>query len=177
MLPVLAAILSQLAASGLSTLGNAVIAKGKDVIEEKLGVSIEDSMQTEEGKVKLLQLQQTHEEFLINAAIQKAEQDLKVQAMAYADTDSARKMQTAALQQDDLFSKRFLYYFATAWSVFAAIYVLAITFLPIPTDSVRYADTILGFLLGTVIATMIQFFFGSSQSSKQKDEVIKGLKV
>ena len=35
-----------------------------------------------------------------------------------ADTADARKMQVAALQQDDLFSKRFVYFFSAAWSVF-----------------------------------------------------------
>jgi hypothetical protein len=39
----------------------------------------------------------------------------------------------------------------------------------IPETSVRFVDTILGFLLGTVVATIIQFFLGSSVGSKTKD--------
>jgi hypothetical protein len=35
---------------------------------------------------------------------------------------------------------------------------------------VRFADTILGFILGTVIATMLNFWFGSSIGSKEKDK-------
>jgi ABC-type nitrate/sulfonate/bicarbonate transport system permease component len=38
--------------------------------------------------------------------------------------------------------------------------------------NVRFADTILGFLLGTVVATILNFFLGSSASSKEKTEVL-----
>jgi hypothetical protein len=37
---------------------------------------------------------------------------------------------------------------------------------------VRFADTILGFLLGTVVATIINFFLGSSAGSKEKTETL-----
>jgi multisubunit Na+/H+ antiporter MnhE subunit len=57
------------------------------------------------------------------------------------------------------------------------VYICAITFLTIPENSVRFADTILGFLLGTIVATILQFFFGSSKSSKDKtDLMMKGMK-
>lgn len=46
------------------------------------------------------------------------------------------------------------------------LYVIALTWFPVPTNNVRFADTSLGFLLGTVIATVINFFFGNSETSK-----------
>lgn len=59
------------------------------------------------------------------------------------------------------------------------LYVCAITWIPIPTDNIRFADTILGFLLGTVISTVVNFYFGSSvrQSdlAKYHEEKIKEL--
>lgn len=82
------------------------------------------------------------------------------------DRASARAMQIAALQQDDVQSKRFVYRFAWVWSMFAMLYILGVTFLTIPQGHERYADLVLGFLLGTVIATILTFFFGSSNSSK-----------
>jgi hypothetical protein len=175
MAPLLIPIIAKLAENGLSILGNALLAKGKDALEQKLGVDIEKEIQTEEGRLKLLQLQTSHEEFLINASIQEKEQEIKALALSYADTDSARKMQEQALQQSDVFSKQFVYWFAICWSVFAALYIVCITFGEIPTTNIRFADTILGFMLGTVVATMIQFFFGSSNSSKAKDDIIRGL--
>jgi len=92
-----------------------------------------------------------------------------------ADTNSARQMQVAALQQDDVFSKRFVYYFAMGWSTVTIIYIFCITFLTIHEQSVRFADTVLGFLLGTVVASLIQYFYGSSYRSSKKDAMIQEL--
>jgi len=92
------------------------------------------------------------------------------------NTANARNMQAAALASGDKFVARFVYWLATAWSSFAVIYIVAITFVPIPDNNIRFADTILGFLLGTVVATILNFFFGSSKSSKDKDELLKGSK-
>lgn len=92
-----------------------------------------------------------------------------------ADRKDARAMQVAALQQDDPFAKRFVYYFASVWSVFTMIYILVITLGTIPPDNQRFADTILGFMLGTLIATIINFFFGSSRQSHLKDGIVEAL--
>lgn len=89
-----------------------------------------------------------------------------------ANAADARKLQMAALAQDDVFSKHFIYYFATFWSFSAALYIGFITFGPIPAANVRFADTILGFILGTVIASIMNFFFGSSKSSRDKTDLL-----
>lgn len=62
-----------------------------------------------------------------------------------------------------------MYYFAAGWSLFAMAYVAAITFAGVPEASTRFADTVLGFLLGTLIAAIIQFFFGSSRRDQDRD--------
>ncbi len=95
-----------------------------------------------------------------------------------ADLANARQMQMAALQQDDIFSKRFIYYFAIGWSAFAALYFTAVTFSwfgGLTETGTRTADTILGVLIGTVITGFFQFFYGSSARSARKDEVIQHL--
>lgn len=73
---------------------------------------------------------------------------------------------------DSRFSRRFLAYFAAGLCIVAMAYVSAITFLPLPKENARFADTVLGFILGTVMATPIAFFFGSTKSSQAKDAVI-----
>jgi len=166
MLPIVATLLS----SGLSLLGNAVLAKGQDVIEEKLGVKLDELTQTNDGLVKLRQIEMANEQALRDFAIAKKEQELKEDSMAYADTANARNMQIAALNQNDIFSKRFIYYFAIFWSVMSCLYIAFITFGTIPQANIRFADTILGFLLGTAIATIIQFFYGTSKGSRDKDD-------
>ena len=107
------------------------------------------------------------------AAQKLAEIDLKKLEMAYANTNNARAMQMAALQQDDVFSKRFVMYFAIGWSLLSATYIGFITFGYIPTQNVRFADTILGFVLGTLVSTIINFFYGSAHGSTDKQETLK----
>jgi hypothetical protein len=84
------------------------------------------------------------------------------------NTKNARELQKIALQQDDLFSKRFIYYLAIFWSVICSIYFFLATFTKVVNEEM--ADIILGFLLGTVSGTVINFFFGSSSGSKEKDK-------
>ena len=103
------------------------------------------------------------------AALKLAQIDLETIRVQHANTENARAMQIAALAQSDVFSKRFTMYLTVFWSVCAAVYIGFITFGVIPDKNVRFADTILGFILGTVIATMLNFWFGSSIGSKEKD--------
>ena len=86
-------------------------------------------------------------------------------------------MQKEALKQDDVWSKRFIYIFSGLWSLFAMVFIFAITFGTVPEANIRFADSIIGFLMGTIIATMIQFFYGSSISSRKKtEELVEGLR-
>jgi len=70
-------------------------------------------------------------------------------------------------------AKWFIPAFASAWSAFFMLYVSFVTFGVIPAANTRFADTILGFLLGTGASTILSYFFGSSASSKAKDETIR----
>jgi hypothetical protein len=58
--------------------------------------------------------------------------------------------------------------FSAFWSVSGVTYLFAITFLAVPLANQRFADTILGILIGTIITTIINFYYGSSQSSRDK---------
>jgi hypothetical protein len=108
-----------------------------------------------------------------DAALKLAQIDLDKLKAEYANTADARDMQKVALQQTDIFSKRFPMYLTAFWSFVATIYIGFITFSVIPDKNVRFADTILGFILGTVIATLLNFWFGSSVGSKDKAELLK----
>lgn len=105
--------------------------------------------------------------------IEQRSHDLQIAYLA--DVDSARKMQIAALAQSDVFSKRFVYYFACAWSSFAMLYFTFVTFGTVSQSGQRMADTILGVLIGTVITGFFNFFYGSSARSREKDDTIKQL--
>lgn len=55
------------------------------------------------------------------------------------------------------------------WTIFAIVYIGAVTFLPVPIESTRIVDQVLGFIMGTVVAGVLQFWTGSSIGSKTKD--------
>ena len=90
--------------------------------------------------------------------------------LANEDRKDAREMQATALNQKDKFTKRFIYYLAGFWSITAAVFLFSITFVDIPQSSIRFADTILGFLMGTVISSILGFFFGSSAIESDRQE-------
>ena len=157
MAPLIASIVSGLISNNLPKVAQAVVDKGLDYVQEKTGIELKPDMSAEEVKA-LREAAQKHEEFKIE--------------QANKNTADARAMQVAALQQDDKFAKRYVMYLATFWSITAVSYIFLITFSSIPETNVRFADTILGFLLGTVVATILNFFLGSSSSSKEKTEVL-----
>jgi membrane protein required for beta-lactamase induction len=108
------------------------------------------------------------------AAKKLAELDLRQFELENEDRDSARHMQETALNQDDKFAKHFIYWFAWFWSVGSMAYFFAITFGQVPASGKDFGNIILGFLLGTAVATIISFFYGSSKSSKDKTDALKG---
>ena len=157
MAPLLAGIVSSLIQNNLPKVAQAVVDKGLDYVQEKTGIELKPDMSQEEVKA-LRESAMKHEEFMVE--------------QANKNTADARAMQVAALQQDDKFSKRFVMYLATFWSLTAVVYIFLITFTNIPELNIRFADTILGFLLGTVVATILNFFLGSSAGSKEKTEAL-----
>lgn len=88
--------------------------------------------------------------------------ELEFNKLAFGDKKDARDLQEKSLESGDKFANRFLYYFSFYWAIVASGYLFAITFIGIPDQAVRFADTILGFLLGTIIAGIISFFYGAS---------------
>lgn len=105
-----------------------------------------------------------------NAALKLAEIDTRQFELEVQDRSNARAMATVALQSEDPFVRRFTYYFIMCWSVFAMVIIPCMIFGKIPQENIRFADTILGFLLGTIIASMFAFLLGSSFGSRLKDK-------
>jgi len=157
MLPFVASIVSNLISNGMHKVADAVIEKGVDAVQDKLGIELKPEGQADAAyNDKLKAEAMKHEEFM-------AELDEKSRQRA---TD----MQLQAMKSDDPLVRRFVYIFIGWWSVFATIYIPVITFLDIPEGNERFADTILGFLLGTMVASMFNFLLGSSQGSRMKDD-------
>jgi hypothetical protein len=128
-----------------------------DYVQDKLGIQLKpEGEATKEDYAKIQAEANRHEEFM-------AENDLK-------NMQGARAMQEKAMDSDDPLVRRFVYYFVSFWSVLSAAYIGFITFGSIPESNIRFADTILGFVLGTMVASMFQFLLGSSLGSRKKDD-------
>jgi hypothetical protein len=157
MLPIIASIVSGLIQNNMHKVADAVIDKGLDYVQDKMGVTLKpEGEATKEDYAKWNEAAAKHEEFM-------AEIDLK-------NMEGARNMQLKAMDSDDPLVRRFVYYFVSFWSVLSATYIGCITFGEIPEDNIRFADTILGFVLGTMVASMFQFLLGSSLGSRSKDK-------
>jgi len=109
---------------------------------------------------------------LITGSTELSEEDkahaLTLLEIDFKNVDSARKMQMAVgtSEHSTLLAKNFVYYMAGFWSLIGGLYIFLVTFTTVVNP--QHANTIIGFLLGTIVATIINFFFGSSQGSKDK---------
>lgn len=62
-----------------------------------------------------------------------------------------------------------LLYFAMGVVSACIVYFFCVTFIPIPTTGQRYSDIILGALIGSGFTAILQFYWGSSKGSQDKD--------
>ena len=76
------------------------------------------------------------------------------------------------ISPNDKTAKHFIYHFAWFWSITSVTYFFCVTFFQLPEGGRDFANIILGFLLGTAVATIISFFYGSSKSSKDKTDAM-----
>lgn len=72
-----------------------------------------------------------------------------------------------------IFEGKFRVWFALYLTTGTGYYLFKVSFAP-PGSLNKYVETIIGFLLGTAFATVINFVFGTSQSSQDKTKLING---
>ena len=128
MIPIVASLLTTLASNGLGLLSSAIQAKGKQVVEDTLGVKIPDNP-TPEDVAKLRQAQFDHEERLLELGIEKArleQEELKALLVAKVQEDNnVTKRWEADMTSDSWLSKNIrpgtLLYILTAYLVFAGL--------------------------------------------------------
>ena len=128
MIPIVASLLGTLAQNGLGLLSSAIQAKGKQVVEDALGVKISDNPSDAEV-AKLRQLQFDHEERLLELGIEKArieQEELKALLAAQANQENnISDRWKADMSSDSWLSKNVrpmtLVYILTAYLLFALL--------------------------------------------------------
>lgn len=171
-------LVTKLAENGLNILAGAITAKGKDVVEKTLGVDLESATQSEEGLLKLRELEIEHEEFLVDASLRRAEIDLEEKKADIDNTKSARDMNSRIQEsaQAAKLAKEAPYYLD--FLVIGATLILAtiLLFNGVPAINEKLVYMAFGSLL-TMCGTILNFHRGTSSSSKSKDESINQLLV
>ncbi len=126
MAPALAAILAPLVKNGLTMIGNAVLAKGKDWVEEKTGVKLSPNL-TPEQVVALKQAEMEHEEELLRLQMEARKLDLSelelIAKAAGVEEENVTKRWQADMTSDSWLSKNVrpgvLVYLLTAYLLFS----------------------------------------------------------
>jgi len=151
------ALIVPLLAQGLQLISNAVMAKGKEWVEEKTGVNLDQPL-SQEDILKLRQFEMSHEEELLRLRVEEKRIDL-------ADVQSARDMNTHINESAN-----------AAWlpknvAAILALTVIGAGFILLGTTKDADVRTAVVGLMTLVLG----FYFGSSSSNRSKDEIIKSL--
>lgn len=73
--------------------------------------------------------------------------------------------------------KNFIRFFlALMWSAFAMWVIHHLLTNELTGSAKEFGNVVLGFVMGTVIGAVMQFYFGSSQSSSDKDDALKSVR-
>jgi hypothetical protein len=147
MIPIVQTLLS----NGLGLLANAVISKGQEAVEEKLGIKLDAAPLS-----SLREKEIEHEEFLLSISIKDKELELK-------DVEGARTLGIELSKSQ--------YWLAANVMPILALFTVSASFLVLilsKENDVRMAAV----SMGTMV---LGYFFGSSVGSKNKQELIERL--
>lgn len=161
-------VIAELARQGLTLLGNAVLVKGKEVIEREAGVTLGDGMSPED-LLKLKQYELEHEEDLLKLKQQDNRIELEYFQAELRDRQSARdreveitKLNTAAGQP---------WYVPSITTILALVVVVGGGWV-LQNDGI---DTDVKFTINTMMALVLGYYFGTTRGSGKKDETIQHL--
>jgi hypothetical protein len=168
-------IIQPLLSNGLNLVANAVMAKGKKVVEEKLGVELKPDMSPEDlAKIQIAQME--HEEELLKLRLEEDKLDLAELELRLKDTDSAREREVQISTSDKAPLLNKIVTPVLALSILLLTFVLfgVVMFDDTPVEASR--KDILIYILGVLSAIasqIVSYYFGSSQSSKDKTDALK----
>ena len=168
-------IIQPLLSNGLNLVANAVMAKGKKVVEEKLGVELKPDMSPEDlAKIQIAQME--HEEELLKLRLEEDKLDLAELQARLKDTNDAREREVQIANSDKAPLINKIVTPVLALSILLLTFVLfgVVMFDDTPVEASR--KDILIYILGVLSAIasqIVSYYFGSSQSSKDKTDALK----
>jgi len=169
------AILTPLLGNGLNLVANAVMAKGKDYVEKKLGVELKPDMSSEDlAKIQIAQME--HEEELLKLRLEEDKLDLAELQARLKDTNDAREREVQIANSDKAPLINKIVTPILALSILLLTFVLfgVVMFDDTPVEASR--KDILIYVLGVLSAIasqIVSYYFGSSVGSKDKTDALK----
>ena len=151
------ALIAPLLAQGLNLIANAALAKGKEWVEEKTGVNLDQPLSAEDT-LKLRQYEMDHEEELLRLRLEDKRLD-------FADVQSARDMNTRINESANAT------WLSKNVPAILALVVITVGFLLLGTTKDADVRTAVVGLMTLVLG----FYFGSTSSSRVKDDAIRAL--
>jgi hypothetical protein len=171
MMPLIQGLLS----NGLSLVANAVMAKGQQFVEDKLGVKLAPDMPPEQvAQLKIKEME--HEEELMRLRLEDNKLGLEELAIRVKDVGAAREreVQIATSKDAPLLNKIVTPLLALGLLFITFTLFGIVMFQDAPVDSSR--KDILIYILGVLSAIstqIVSYYFGSSQGSKDKSEQLR----
>lgn len=189
---VLSAIAPQLAKRGLDLLSGifrGAIDQGAEqvteLIKEKTGIDIADvadNKLTDDQWLQLKRFELDNQAQLIAWRQQIDAHELEMEKLRAADLQDARATGSKRDDNDDPLVRRFTYHYAYLITGLTFVFIVLAILLPflfsaneLPRDSAQIINTVVGFLLGVGLSTIIQYFYGSSRGSSNKQKQLDEL--
>lgn len=145
---------------------------GADKLVSSITGLVDESKFSAEEKaqfdLKVLELTNKHLESVGDLAQKETDAYLK-------DMDSARQMQIEALKNQDVFSKRFIYYFTIFLSFMTFLFDFCLFWVSYPERNHDLINMIAGVLNTSCLAAIVSFFYGSSKGSEDKQKHINDM--
>ena len=171
MMPIIQSLLS----NGLGLVANAVMARGQQFVEDKLGVKLAPNMSPEQvAELKIKEME--HEEELMRLRLEEGKLGLEELGIRIKDVGSARdrEVQIATNKDAPLLNKIVTPLLALSLLLITFVLFGVVMFQSDPVDSSR--KDILIYILGVLSAIstqIVSYYFGSSQGSKDKSEALE----
>jgi hypothetical protein len=159
MIPVLASIVSGLIANNMPKVADAVMDKGLDYVQDKLGIQLKPEHEMTQDDIKFLQERaMQHEEFM-------AEQQGKEMANA-----RQREIDLASDERVPMMVKLVVPILALGVTGFSFALFALLIFVDVKPENKDILIYVLGSLTGAV-TMVLGYYFGSSLGSKDKDKI------
>jgi hypothetical protein len=174
----MAPLIAMLVKFGLPLIAGAVASKGEELIKDKLGVDLSGMLGSEEGRLKLKQLEMEHQQFLITAAQQTEARELQYFQEEVKDKASAREADASIQTSAAAPRSRKLLMPLMALLVTVGFFFCLGSLFYLSAKNIHLDDNsrdILIYAFGIISSgwmSIMNFLFGSSHGSQAKDDIL-----